>query len=374
VLPLRPFPGTLAVGIDPADPSAAQGWFQGSSRAGQLTSGRGRTARTGDGQRAHRRITIFIPVFSQGRPHLDGRLALRAGKRRGQPHRARVLLRAHRPAAVRAQDLKLTWPRIETPTHYIQLGFDESLDKAMIIAVEQTVDFLTTSKGLDRYEAYSLTARGRRLPREPGRRTSARASTAWCRRASSFIDRIPARKLGVGEDRPGCGPAGKRSNRVRRAGAALARLVLRGWAGGDLHGLRPVRRRPSGGRRRSRGRSSTWRPSAAWPAGSSSPVTKRGDGRQRGVLDLGRAARSTTCSSSSPITPPCRSTGSSGRRSDLLLTHNPPRESRRRPGREGARVGQGSRAADPTRRSRADLGLPLHEQRHECSRADRARR
>jgi len=54
------------------------------------------------------------------------------------------------------KDLKLTWPRIETKTHFIQVGFDEDLMKAFTIALNETVDFLTTSKGLDRYEAYSL--------------------------------------------------------------------------------------------------------------------------------------------------------------------------------------------------------------------------
>ena len=54
------------------------------------------------------------------------------------------------------KDLKLTWPRIETKTHFIQVGFDEDLMKAFTIALNETVDFLTTRKGLDRYEAYSL--------------------------------------------------------------------------------------------------------------------------------------------------------------------------------------------------------------------------
>jgi acetamidase/formamidase len=52
----------------------------------------------------------------------------------------------------------LAWPRIETPTHYIMVGFDESLDQAMTIAVRETVDFLTREKGLERHEAYSLAA------------------------------------------------------------------------------------------------------------------------------------------------------------------------------------------------------------------------
>jgi acetamidase/formamidase len=56
------------------------------------------------------------------------------------------------------KDLKLTWPRIETRTHYITVGFDEDLNKAFNNALRETIDFLTSTKGLDRYEAYSLAA------------------------------------------------------------------------------------------------------------------------------------------------------------------------------------------------------------------------
>jgi acetamidase/formamidase len=58
------------------------------------------------------------------------------------------------------KDMKLEWPRMETRTHWIMMGFDEDLNKAMVNAVRETVDFLTAQKAvpLDRYEAYSLTS------------------------------------------------------------------------------------------------------------------------------------------------------------------------------------------------------------------------
>ena len=51
-------------------------------------------------------------------------------------------------------------PRIETPTHWVMTGFDEDLNKAMVNAVRETVDFLAAQKvvPLTRYEAYSLTS------------------------------------------------------------------------------------------------------------------------------------------------------------------------------------------------------------------------
>ena len=49
---------------------------------------------------------------------------------------------------------------METKTHWILMGFDEDLNKAMVNAVRETVDFLANQKivPLDRYEAYSLTS------------------------------------------------------------------------------------------------------------------------------------------------------------------------------------------------------------------------
>jgi len=56
------------------------------------------------------------------------------------------------------KDMKLQWPRIETRTHWISVGFDEDLNKAMVNAVREAVDFLAAQKKvpLTRYEAYSL--------------------------------------------------------------------------------------------------------------------------------------------------------------------------------------------------------------------------
>jgi acetamidase/formamidase len=56
------------------------------------------------------------------------------------------------------KDLKVEWPRLETKTHWILMGYDEDLNKAMVIAAHEMVDFLAKQKvvPLDRYEAYAL--------------------------------------------------------------------------------------------------------------------------------------------------------------------------------------------------------------------------
>jgi acetamidase/formamidase len=157
VLPLRPFPGILAVGIDPEDPSPRKGgakdplapvstlrpWKNGSNMdINELTAG----------------STIYLPVFLKGGLIWTGDSHCAQGNGEVNLTALECSFEKIVLQPIVHKDMKLVWPRIETPTHYIQVGFDESLDKAMVIAVAETVDFLATQKHLDRYEAYSLTA------------------------------------------------------------------------------------------------------------------------------------------------------------------------------------------------------------------------
>ena len=54
------------------------------------------------------------------------------------------------------KDLRLRWPRAETPTHYIAMGIHEDLTEAAKMAVREAIDFLVTEKHLNRDEAYML--------------------------------------------------------------------------------------------------------------------------------------------------------------------------------------------------------------------------
>jgi acetamidase/formamidase len=54
------------------------------------------------------------------------------------------------------KDLKASYPRAETPTHYISMGFDDDLSEATRLAVRQMIDFLVTEKHLSRDDAYML--------------------------------------------------------------------------------------------------------------------------------------------------------------------------------------------------------------------------
>ena len=56
------------------------------------------------------------------------------------------------------KDLHLTWPRGETPTHWIAMGIDKDLTQATKIAVREAINFLVTMKGMTRDDAYMLTS------------------------------------------------------------------------------------------------------------------------------------------------------------------------------------------------------------------------
>ena len=54
------------------------------------------------------------------------------------------------------KDLRLTFPRAETPTHFITMGMDEDLDDAAKQAVREMIKFLGESAGLSAADAYTL--------------------------------------------------------------------------------------------------------------------------------------------------------------------------------------------------------------------------
>jgi acetamidase/formamidase len=53
---------------------------------------------------------------------------------------------------------RLLWPRAETASSYISMGFDEDLKIATEMAVRNMIDFLVTEKHLSRDDAYALTS------------------------------------------------------------------------------------------------------------------------------------------------------------------------------------------------------------------------
>jgi acetamidase/formamidase len=99
--------------------------------------------------------TVYLPVhakgalFSAGDGHAaqgDGEICVTA---------LETSLRGTFQFSVR-KGQRLLWPRAETPTHFVTMGFDENLEVAARIAVNEMMDFLRKERGLNREEAYIL--------------------------------------------------------------------------------------------------------------------------------------------------------------------------------------------------------------------------
>ena len=141
-IPLRPFFGCMGVAPPPS--------------AGRVSSGPpGVHAGNLDNKELIAGTTLFIPVhvpgalFAVGDGHAaqgNGELCLTA---------IETSLRAKFQFVVR-KDLKLRWPRAETPTHHIVMGLDQDLTKATKLAVREAVDFLVSHQNLSPDEAYML--------------------------------------------------------------------------------------------------------------------------------------------------------------------------------------------------------------------------
>ena len=99
--------------------------------------------------------TLFIPVHAKGALFLAG--DGHAGQGNGEVDITALetsLVGTFRLTA--RKDMRLKWPRAETPTHYITMGLHEDLNEAAKMAVREMIDFLVSEKRLSRDDAYML--------------------------------------------------------------------------------------------------------------------------------------------------------------------------------------------------------------------------
>jgi acetamidase/formamidase len=54
------------------------------------------------------------------------------------------------------KDMKLYWPRAETPTEYISMATDLDLAVATKAAIQEMIDYLSSSRGLTKHQAYQV--------------------------------------------------------------------------------------------------------------------------------------------------------------------------------------------------------------------------
>jgi acetamidase/formamidase len=143
-IPLRPFFGCLGVAPPPA--------------SGRVSSGPpGVHAGNLDNKELVAGTTLFIPVHAAGALFAAGDGHAAQGNGEVCLTAIETSLRGTFQFVVR-KDVKLRWPRAETPTHYIVMGLDRDLNKATKLAVREVIDFLVTQKNLTPDDAYMLTS------------------------------------------------------------------------------------------------------------------------------------------------------------------------------------------------------------------------
>ncbi len=142
VIPLRPFYGSM--GVAPAP------------EAGRLSSNPpGRHAGNLDNRELVAGSTLYIPVFARGALFEIGDGHAAQGDGEVDQTAIETSLRGRLQLTAR-KDMKLTWPRAETPTDYISMYTDPDLTVATRGAIQEMVDFLVAEKKLSRHQAYQL--------------------------------------------------------------------------------------------------------------------------------------------------------------------------------------------------------------------------
>ena len=143
-LPLRPFFGSMGVAPPEANGriNSAPPWVH----AGNL-----------DNRELVAGTTLYIPVHAKGALFQVGDGHAGQGDGEVDITALETSLDGTFRFVVR-KDLKLRWPRAETPTHYITMGLHEDLTEATKLCVRETIDFLMAEKKLSRDDAYMLTS------------------------------------------------------------------------------------------------------------------------------------------------------------------------------------------------------------------------
>ena len=142
VIPLKPFYGSI--GLAPAP------------EIGRLSSNPpGRHAGNMDNRELVAGTTLYIPVFARGALFEIGDGHAAQGDGEVDQTAIETSLRGRLQLTVR-KDMKLKWPRAETPTDYISMATDPDLSLATKGAIQEMIDFLVAEKHLTQHQAYQL--------------------------------------------------------------------------------------------------------------------------------------------------------------------------------------------------------------------------
>jgi acetamidase/formamidase len=143
-VPLKPFFGSIGVAPPEASGriSSAPPWVH----AGNM-----------DNKELVAGTTVYIPVHVKGALLEIGDGHAAQGNGEVDITALETSLRGAIQLTVR-KDMRLKWPRAETPTHFITMGFHEDLTEATKIALREMIDFLVAEKHLSKDDAYMLSS------------------------------------------------------------------------------------------------------------------------------------------------------------------------------------------------------------------------
>ncbi|HEV2687420.1 MAG TPA: acetamidase/formamidase family protein, partial [Bryobacteraceae bacterium] len=141
-IPLRPFFGSMGVAPPEANGriNSAPPWIH----AGNM-----------DNKELVEGTTLYIPVHTKGALFEVGDGHAGQGNGEVDITALETELTGTFQFVVR-KDMHLKWPRAETPTHYIAMGFHEDLNEATKLAVREAIEFLSAEKHMSREDAYML--------------------------------------------------------------------------------------------------------------------------------------------------------------------------------------------------------------------------
>jgi len=160
MIDLKPFPGTFAVGVDPNEPPAKAGPPIRDAKGRTSTLRPWKNGSNMDLNELQAGATLYLPVFLRGGLIWTGDSHCRQGNGEVNLTALECAYKEIEIQPIVRKDLKTDWPWAETRTDWIFMGYDEDLNQAMKIAVEQTVNWLTRQQivPMSREEAYALTS------------------------------------------------------------------------------------------------------------------------------------------------------------------------------------------------------------------------
>jgi acetamidase/formamidase len=158
IIDLKPFPGTFAVGVDPDEPAAKTGPPIHDAKGRTSTLRPWKNGSNMDLNELQAGSKLYLPVFLRGGLIWTGDSHCAQGNGEVNLSALECSYKEIEIQPVVHKGVKTAWPWAETRTDWIFMGFDEDLDQAMKIAVDQTVNWLAAQQivPMSREEAYAL--------------------------------------------------------------------------------------------------------------------------------------------------------------------------------------------------------------------------